>query len=859
MAGEAVTGRYSAARHAAADEGGARRHPDSDDRSLVDRLLAGAGDEQAFDWGWGDPSRRDAPDREPLHDIPELWDERSRADCGDPDGPEERFPTPRLHGESSRDDGADDDEPDRVGQDRIDQDRADDRGWSDRGSDDLGGDDLGSDDLGSDDLGSDDWGAPTPGFEARRTPDHRPGVGLFDEPGAGDRLFEDRLFEDRRFDDQPFSGRGLDGDPLDALSTGRVRAEPGPFGDGLGDRDTPEPDALDDVPMDGDHPGARPDPLERDRFDRSPLAPPLPNRGVLDGIGREPEDDLSDTRFDRDAEPPHRVLLGRDPLNPEPPEPDRPAVPADVDRVPSDERRRADDRLDLERDPLATERGERKLVDADPRLRRWADRDRPSGPQREGGDRPSAPAPFADEQAGSDLLGPDRLGADLFDPGERDRSDAPPPRAADPFGDDPAFTESTRTGRIHIAEAEAPAGDPAFDHGPQAGQDPRDAAPDPTTAFSAVAPAGPARRGAPEEPALPLEEYAARRRAAEQAAASAEEAAASAAERASAAIAAAARAAAEAEAAAVTAAEAAAKANEAAEAEVRAIADSVARGEAPGSPDGGTEAPEPPTQAVPLIAPSRAPGRRPPPRRPAGPPPRGARPDEPGRTGGPPPRGGPRNGPVRDGAAPDGADGEATAVLTGLDALRDPVRPQAPEPAQAPAEVTTVTRRRPIAEPAAATDDVDDADDAEHDAEPEENGLVDRLRSRPVIAAVGVGAVLVLAAIVAFFTTSEPEAAPAEPAPAALSAPVGPQPEPAASAIDPHSEKAVAFLTALRDADIPTSSSGQAETEAAAAICTQLDQGADDAQLARSVPAVLPDVTRSQASDVVKFAKKLYC
>jgi hypothetical protein len=120
--------------------------------------------------------------------------------------------------------------------------------------------------------------------------------------------------------------------------------------------------------------------------------------------------------------------------------------------------------------------------------------------------------------------------------------------------------------------------------------------------------------------------------------------------------------------------------------------------------------------------------------------------------------------------------------------------------------------------------------------------------------------VLVLAAVVVFFTASEPEAAPAEATPAAVSAPVAPQqPEPATPAVDLHSKKAVSFLTALRDADIPMSSSGQAEVEAADAICSQLDQGADEAQLARSVPAVLPNVTRGQANDVVDYAKRFYC
>jgi hypothetical protein len=119
---------------------------------------------------------------------------------------------------------------------------------------------------------------------------------------------------------------------------------------------------------------------------------------------------------------------------------------------------------------------------------------------------------------------------------------------------------------------------------------------------------------------------------------------------------------------------------------------------------------------------------------------------------------------------------------------------------------------------------------------------------------------LVLAAVVALFTTSEPEAAPPEATPAAVSAPVAPQqPVSAAPAVDLHSKKAVAFLTAMRDADIPTSGSGQAEVEAADAICSQLDQGADEAQLARSVPAVLPNVTRGQANNVVDFAKRFYC
>jgi hypothetical protein len=901
MAGEAVSGRYGAARHAVAD-GGGPRHPASDDRSLVDRLLAGDGEEHAFDWDWGDSATGDlVSDREPLHDIPELWgtDERPARGSGEAECAEEKpFPTPRAHDENSLDERLD---PDGPGS------RADDGDWSDRSPADRGSDDRGSDDWGS--LGSEDR-----------------------EHGAGDR----------RSDGGALGGDPLDRDPLDALSTGRVHAENGPLGDSARDRDMPDRGQQHDVPMDGDHVGSR---AGADSLERSPLAPPLPKRDPLDGerlsfepFGREPGADLD--RDSRDHEQAYRGLfdsgplnrdpLGQDPLNPDssdrgwPERDQRPPGGAsagdsadhlspyrdqferprtdddrfaggpshDLDRFERDH----EERGSADRDAISPEPLDRKLVDVDPRLRRWADRDRPSGPSR--ADRPATPTPSADgntasdplrsdalaagredragDALGTDRLGPDPFGSDQFGadlrgagPDERDRSDVgPAQRDADPFAESDS-AESVLTGRIRVTDADGPGpdrprqepagGEPAgrdvLGHAPSPVPGPLDVTPDPTTALTVVAPPAPARRSAPEEHALPLEEYAARRRAAEQAAASAEEAASLAAERASAAIAAAAAAAEEAEAAAEAAAKAAEQANEAADVEVRAIADAVARGDAPGQQDARADAPEPPTQAVPLIAPARAPGRRPPPRRPAGPPPRASRLDEPGRPSGPPPRAAHQNGPAR-----GGSDGEATAVLTGLDALRDPVRPRRKEPASA--EATAVTRRRPAAEPlrvADDVDDVDDVDDAEPDNEPEERGLVGRLTSRPVIAAVGVGAVLVIAAIVAIFTTSEPEAAPAEATPAALSAPVAQQAEPTAAAVDLQSKKAVAFLTALRDADIPTSSSGQAEVEAADAICSQLDQGADEAQLARSVPAVLPNVTRGQASDVVDFAQQFYC
>src|SRR2546430_643123 len=180
MAGEAVSGRYGAARHAVADEGGPRRHPSTDGRSLVDRLLADGGDDRAFDWDWGDPGSGDrVADEEPMHDIPELWAPREgpAREVGEPDNPEDRpFPTPRLHGDSSldgpldgisSDDGFGRPEPRRADAFRSD---GDDRDWSDRSLD---------------DLGSDDWGTLGPELD------------------------------DRRLDDQRFDGGPLDGDPLD--------------------------------------------------------------------------------------------------------------------------------------------------------------------------------------------------------------------------------------------------------------------------------------------------------------------------------------------------------------------------------------------------------------------------------------------------------------------------------------------------------------------------------------------------------------------------------------------------------------------------------------------------------------------
>src|ERR687895_43842 len=208
MAGEAVSGRYGA-RHAVADEaegraGGPQRRPASDDRSLVDRLLAGNGNDRGYDWGWGDPATGElVTDREPLHDIPELW------------GPQEDRGEPTRGGPLDK--GA-------IG-DGGPRDRShDDRDWADRSLDDLGSDDLVIDGTGPDGL--------------------RPGERGVENGGSSDNGFV-RGFDERpddRPDDRGLDDLGLGVDPLDALATGRVRIDHVGESGTVPDRDVPDRD-----------------------------------------------------------------------------------------------------------------------------------------------------------------------------------------------------------------------------------------------------------------------------------------------------------------------------------------------------------------------------------------------------------------------------------------------------------------------------------------------------------------------------------------------------------------------------------------------------------------------------------------
>ncbi|MBW0118445.1 DUF732 domain-containing protein, partial [Pseudonocardia abyssalis] len=76
---------------------------------------------------------------------------------------------------------------------------------------------------------------------------------------------------------------------------------------------------------------------------------------------------------------------------------------------------------------------------------------------------------------------------------------------------------------------------------------------------------------------------------------------------------------------------------------------------------------------------------------------------------------------------------------------------------------------------------------------------------------------------------------------------------------DPLSDRGSTFLSALREAGVPTSRGGAAETEAAELVCGELADGVDEARIARALPASLPTVTRAQAADLVEIAKENYC
>lgn len=71
--------------------------------------------------------------------------------------------------------------------------------------------------------------------------------------------------------------------------------------------------------------------------------------------------------------------------------------------------------------------------------------------------------------------------------------------------------------------------------------------------------------------------------------------------------------------------------------------------------------------------------------------------------------------------------------------------------------------------------------------------------------------------------------------------------------------EAVAFLDALRAADVPTSRRGLAEVRIAQAVCEEDAKGTSHDLMAEGIPSVLPTVTSRQAAVLIDAALEHYC
>jgi hypothetical protein len=170
------------------------------------------------------------------------------------------------------------------------------------------------------------------------------------------------------------------------------------------------------------------------------------------------------------------------------------------------------------------------------------------------------------------------------------------------------------------------------------------------------------------------------------------------------------------------------------------------------------------------------------------------------------------------------------------------------------------------AEEAAVSVPAQRGNQAEQESEPTPSGR-ERRSLRGVLAVAAAVVLLGLAGLVSTME-SEPEPEPVAAAPVAAPttrpsttpAAAGAVPDaPLRAAVDPRSRPAAAYLDALRRAEVPTSRTGLAETEAAEVICRQLANGTDQATMVRAVPAVLSTVTPAQAPIVVRAAQDHYC
>lgn len=139
----------------------------------------------------------------------------------------------------------------------------------------------------------------------------------------------------------------------------------------------------------------------------------------------------------------------------------------------------------------------------------------------------------------------------------------------------------------------------------------------------------------------------------------------------------------------------------------------------------------------------------------------------------------------------------------------------------------------------------------------------------PVLAAAAAGGVLALGVVLLagnVVRTSPQPAAVVETAPTRQPVvPVLPSPDADAGEVevegevDTLSDRAIVYLQELRAAGVPTSRGGLAETEAADLVCNEIEDGVDEARIARALPASLPTVDGRQAAELVEIAKENYC
>ncbi|MDN5859143.1 MAG: DUF732 domain-containing protein [Pseudonocardia sp.] len=170
-------------------------------------------------------------------------------------------------------------------------------------------------------------------------------------------------------------------------------------------------------------------------------------------------------------------------------------------------------------------------------------------------------------------------------------------------------------------------------------------------------------------------------------------------------------------------------------------------------------------------------------------------------------------------------------------------------------------------------DDLDhDRDDGRRTRSPAPDDDVDHSErpawlGRPVLYALGavlviIGLIVALVMVLGGGRASAPPAASGSAqsvdAPAAAAPPAAAPPA-YGDTVDPTSDRAVAFLDALREGGITTSRSGISETQAAGGICNQLSRGVEAATLARSLPTQLPTVARQQAPLFIELVKEHYC